>query len=208
MSGVRQPEVLPTLDLRRFDAGGAERTAFLSELRSAAGGVGFFYLTGHGVEEKLVGDALGISRRFFALPEPDKLAIEMVNSPHFRGYNRAGFEHTRGKPDWREQVDIGPEREALPFDRSAPPWTRLQGPNQWPPRCRSSRRRCLPIRSARPRWRSGCCARLPPRSSSPRTSSSRSTRRRRTSWSRSFAIPAALRSKAIKGSAPTRISGS
>jgi isopenicillin N synthase-like dioxygenase len=132
MSVVGQREILPTLDLRRFDAGGAERAAFLSDLRAAAGGVGFFYLTGHGVEEKLVRDALSISRRFFALPEPDKLAIEMVNSPHFRGYNRAGFEHTRGKPDWREQVDIGPERLAVPFDRSAPPWTRLQGPNQWP----------------------------------------------------------------------------
>jgi len=132
MSVVGQSEVLPTLDLRRFDAGGPERAAFLSELRSAAGGVGFFYLIGHGLDDKLIQDALSISRRFFALPEPDKLAIEMLNSPHFRGYNRAGFEHTQGKPDWREQVDIGPEREALPFDRSAPLWTRLQGPNQWP----------------------------------------------------------------------------
>jgi isopenicillin N synthase-like dioxygenase len=132
MSAVGQSEVLPTRDLRRSDAGGPERAAFLSELRSAAGGVGFFYLIGHGLDDKLIQDALSISRRFFALPEQDKLAIEMVNSPHFRGYNRAGFEHTRGKPDWREQVDIGPERDALPFDRSAPPWTRLQGPNQWP----------------------------------------------------------------------------
>ena len=39
---------------------------------------------------------------------------------------------TRGKRDWREQVDIGAEREALPFDPAAPAWTRLQGPNQWP----------------------------------------------------------------------------
>jgi isopenicillin N synthase-like dioxygenase len=132
MSGVGQLEILPTLDLRRFDGGDAERTAFLRELRGAAGGVGFFYLIGHGVEENLVSDVLNVSRRFFALPEQDKLAIEMVNSPHFRGYNRAGYEHTRGKPDWREQVDIGPERPALPFDRSAPPWTRLVGPNQWP----------------------------------------------------------------------------
>ena len=132
MSVGAKPEILPTLDLRRFEAGGAERAAFLSELRTAAGGVGFFYLIGHGVDEELVQDVLSVSRRFFSLPEQDKLAIEMVNSPHFRGYNRAGFEHTRGKPDWREQVDIGPERHALPFDRDAPPWARLQGPNQWP----------------------------------------------------------------------------
>ena len=123
---------LPTLDLRRFEAGGAERSNFVHELRSAAREVGFFYLVGHGIEDGLIRDVLKVSRRFFALPEQDKLDIQMVNSPHFRGYNRAGYEHTRGKPDWREQVDIGPERPALSFDREAPPWTRLQGPNQWP----------------------------------------------------------------------------
>jgi isopenicillin N synthase-like dioxygenase len=60
------------------------------------------------------------------------LAIEMVNSPHFRGYNRAGWELTRGKKDWREQVDIGAERPALTIGPDSKPWARLQGPNQWP----------------------------------------------------------------------------
>jgi isopenicillin N synthase-like dioxygenase len=132
MTVAVQAETLPTLDLRRFDAGGAERLSFLSELRTAARGVGFFYLKGHGIEDGLIQDVLTVSRRFFALSEKDKLAIEMVNSPHFRGYNRAGYEHTRGNLDWREQVDIGPQRPALPFDPGAPPWDRLQGPNQWP----------------------------------------------------------------------------
>jgi isopenicillin N synthase-like dioxygenase len=127
-----EAESLPTIDLRRFEGHGAERRRFLADLRKAARSVGFFYLVGHGIEHGLIQGVLKVSRRFFALPEEDKLALEMVNSPHFRGYNRAGFEHTRGKPDWREQVDIGPERRALPFDREAPPWTRLQGPNQWP----------------------------------------------------------------------------
>lgn len=127
-----QAETLPTLDLRRFNAAGADRSRFLEDLRAAAREVGFFYLVGHEIEESLVRDVLRVSRRFFTLPEEEKLAIEMVNSPHFRGYNRAGYEHTRGKPDWREQVDIGPERPALPFDPKAAPWDRLQGPNQWP----------------------------------------------------------------------------
>jgi isopenicillin N synthase-like dioxygenase len=127
-----EAETLPTLDLRRFDGQASERLRFLEDLRTAARNVGFFYLVGHGIKDGLIQDVLKVSRRFFALPEKDKRAIEMVNSPHFRGYNRAGFEHTRGKPDWREQVDIGPERPALSFEREAPPWTRLQGPNQWP----------------------------------------------------------------------------
>jgi isopenicillin N synthase-like dioxygenase len=123
---------LPVLDLRQFNAGPDQRSAFLRTVRDAAQGPGFFYLIGHGIDEDLTGDVLALSRRFFALPEPDKLEIEMINSPHFRGYNRAGFEHTRGKPDWREQIDIGAEREALAFNPSAPAWARLQGPNQWP----------------------------------------------------------------------------
>jgi isopenicillin N synthase-like dioxygenase len=125
-------ETLPILDFRRFEAGVAERGAFLRELRAAARGVGFFYLAGHGIADVLVAEVLALSRRFFALPDADKLAIEMVRSPHFRGYNRAGYEHTRGEPDWREQVDIGAEKAARPLDKSAPPWARLQGPNQWP----------------------------------------------------------------------------
>jgi isopenicillin N synthase-like dioxygenase len=125
-------QTLPTLDFRRFEAEPAERASFLADLRAAARGPGFFYLVGHGLDSDLIDQVLKLSRRFFALPEADKLSIEMVNSPHFRGYNRAGYEHTLGKPDWREQVDIGAEKAAKPFDKSAPPWARLQGPNQWP----------------------------------------------------------------------------
>jgi isopenicillin N synthase-like dioxygenase len=123
-----EAQTLSTLDLRSFDGHASERSRFLEELRTAARSVGFFYLVGHGIEDSLIHDVLKVSRRFFALPEKDKFAIEMVYSPHFRGYNRAGFEHTRGKPDWREQVDIGPERPALPFDRDTPPMDAPAGP--------------------------------------------------------------------------------
>ena len=123
---------IPLLDLSRLDAGEAQRSTFLAELRAASRDVGFFYLTGHGVEPDLLRDLLRLSRRFFALPAADKLAVEMVNSPHFRGYNRVAWELTRGTPDWREQIDIGAERPALPREPGETAWTRLQGPNQWP----------------------------------------------------------------------------
>ena len=123
---------LPILDIGRFDRGGEDRLAFLTELRAAARGPGFFYLTGHGIAPDLIASLRRLAKQFFALPEADKLAIAMVNSPHFRGYNRAGLEHTRGKPDWREQIDIGPERQVARSEPGAPAWTRLQGPNQWP----------------------------------------------------------------------------
>lgn len=128
----RLPRSLPVIDLRRFDQGGSERSKFLDDVRYAARELGFFYLVGHNIPHSLTDEVVALSRKFFSLPEEDKLAIAMVNSPHFRGYNRAGLEHTRGKPDWREQVDIGAEREALPLDTAAPAWARLRGPNQWP----------------------------------------------------------------------------
>ena len=54
-----------------------------------------------------------------------------MKSPHFRGYTRVGGERTQGKVDWREQIDIGPEREAI-ADGSRPTSARLIGPNLWP----------------------------------------------------------------------------
>jgi isopenicillin N synthase-like dioxygenase len=138
---------IPLLDLRRFDAGEAQRSAFLAELRAAAHDVGFFYVVGHGVDPRLLHELMESARRFFALPETDKLAIEMVNSPHFRGYNRVASELTRGRPDWREQIDIGAERPALPRGGNSPVWARLRGPNQWP--------HALPeLRPAVARWQS------------------------------------------------------
>jgi isopenicillin N synthase-like dioxygenase len=123
---------LPVLDFRRFDAGPAERAGFLADLGTAAREAGFFYLVGHGIEQAKADRVTALAQRFFALPEADKLAVEMVHSPHFRGYNRAASELTRGRPDWREQIDIGAERSPLPIGPDSPPWARLQGPNQWP----------------------------------------------------------------------------
>lgn len=122
---------LPLLDLRRLDDPD-DRPQFLSELREAAREVGFFYLIGHGIPDSQIAGVQALARRFFALPLAEKQAVAMVNSPHFRGYTEAGHEITRGRADWREQFDIGAEREALPAVADAPAWRRLQGPNLWP----------------------------------------------------------------------------
>lgn len=121
---------LPILDFTRFTAT-ASRDDFLADLRAAARDYGFFYLKGHGVSPDLQRQLIEVSNAFFALPEADKLAIEMVNSPHFRGYTRAGREITRGQQDWREQIDIGSELPVAEVSADAP-WMRLQGPNLWP----------------------------------------------------------------------------
>ena len=102
-------------------------------MREAAHDVGFFYLIGHGVPEALTRSVLAVARRLFALPQPDKDAVAMVRSPHFRGYTRLGGELTGGHVDWREQIDIGPERSPVGGPGN-PDYLWLQGPNQWPSR--------------------------------------------------------------------------
>lgn len=122
---------LPILNLARY-FNPAERDAFLEQLRTAARDIGFFYLTHHGVNDDLQRAVQQEARRFFDLNDEQKQQVAMIHSPHFRGYNRAASELTRGKPDWREQFDIGAERSALLVSDSDPRWRRLQGPNLWP----------------------------------------------------------------------------
>lgn len=142
---------LPVLDLSLLDQGPDAAARFRDELRAATHDVGFFYLTGTGVSAELEADLLTAAKDFFALPEADKLSIENVTSPHFRGYTRVGGERTQGRVDWREQIDIGPERDAIwapapggspqrasdatsgrGDDPDGPGYNRLIGPNLWP----------------------------------------------------------------------------
>jgi isopenicillin N synthase-like dioxygenase len=123
---------LPILDMSRLDAGAEEAAHFRSDLRQVTHEVGFFSLVGHGVGPALIDEILAEARRFFGLPVEDKLAIENVYSPQFRGYTRVGGELTHGDVDWREQIDIGVERVAVERGPGVPDYWRLEGPNLWP----------------------------------------------------------------------------
>ncbi len=89
-------------------------------------------MTGHGIEPQTAHDVLDVGRRFFALPPEQRDAIDMIRSPYFRGYSRAGSERTQGRADIREQLDVGPEDELHHAVAGEPPYLRLRGPNLWP----------------------------------------------------------------------------
>jgi len=127
-------ETLPILDLSLLDAGPESAAKFRDQLRAATHDLGFFYLIGTGVSPELEAEMFAAAEAFFDLPEEQKLEIENINSPHFRGYTRLGGERTLGQVDWREQIDISPEEEAVPASQLAnhPDFVRLRGPNQWP----------------------------------------------------------------------------
>jgi len=126
--------VLPTLDIAPYltapdsDAG----REFVRRLRDTCHSPGFFYLAGHGIPDRAMGRILTVAGQFFALPEDERRAIAIGNSPHFRGYTVLGDEVTAGKNDWRDQIDIGPEEPAIELVAGDPAWRRLRGPNQWP----------------------------------------------------------------------------
>lgn len=123
---------LPILDLSRLDASAEDAARFRADLLRATHEVGFFYLVGHGIAQRLMDELLAVSRRFFELPTEDKLSIENVHSPQFRGYTRVGGELTRGDVDWREQIDIGVDRDTVEPGTGVPDYWRLEGPNLWP----------------------------------------------------------------------------
>src|SRR2546421_5655048 len=125
---------IPILDLAPFrsDERSPAAQEFVGELRAVCHDHGFFALVGHGVDAATNEHVQSLARRFFALPERERLAIVNVHSPQFRGYTPVGNEHTGGHPDRRDQLDIGRELPAPRLGADEPAWLRLRGPNLWP----------------------------------------------------------------------------
>jgi isopenicillin N synthase-like dioxygenase len=126
---------LPEIDMTDFVAApqSTRGEQFVRRLRDACHDIGFCYLAGHGVPAPLDAAVMAVARKFFTLPETERRALAIANSPHFRGYTVLGGERTKGASDWREQLDVGPEEPAAVVAPGDPPWQRLRGPNQWPP---------------------------------------------------------------------------
>ncbi|MFG2968743.1 isopenicillin N synthase family dioxygenase [Streptomyces sp. NPDC048288] len=118
-----QPTALPVIDLSAPDR---------EALHRAARDVGFFQLVGHGITPAEQARLLATAQDFFALPEAERHALDNLNSPHFRGYTRIGNEHTQGRRDWRDQLDISNELPPHVPAPGEPPYWWLEGPNQWP----------------------------------------------------------------------------
>jgi len=99
---------LPIIDLR------ADRTLVAQQIASACKALGFFYVTGHGVDEALALRLERMSHQFFALPEATKARYAMtLGGPAWRGWFPLGGELTSGRPDWKEGLYLGTE---LPAD--------------------------------------------------------------------------------------------
>lgn len=122
---------LPLIDMAAlFDpADAAGRTRVADAIRDACEAHGFFYVVGHGVADEVLAALDAESRRFFARPLPEKVAISMERGGRaWRGYFPVGGELTSGRPDLKEGLYLGTEL-AADHPRSALP---MHGPNLWP----------------------------------------------------------------------------
>ena len=122
-------ERLPVIDMTALfgaDAAGHARVA--GEIRDACEAHGFFYLVGHGVTPEVLAALEAESRRFFARPLAEKMAISMERGGRaWRGYFPVGGELTSGRPDLKEGLYLGTEL-AADHPRAALP---MHGPNLW-----------------------------------------------------------------------------
>ena len=125
---------LPIVDISPFrsDPTSADAQGCVQQLLAACHDIGFVYITGHSIDQRLDQALFHGAHEFFALPVAERQALAIANSAAFRGYTTLGDERTNGLADWREQLDVGPE-EPAPADLTGPAWHRLRGPNQWPP---------------------------------------------------------------------------
>ncbi len=110
----------------------AKAATLAEEIGKAARGVGFFYVTGHGVSPTLIGDVFAGSKQFFALPAPIKNEVSIRKSLHNRGYvgmKGESLDPTKA-PDLKEAYNVGLELSADdPRVLSGEPF---RGVNLWP----------------------------------------------------------------------------
>ena len=123
---------LPIIDVAPLAARAGDRSGVAGQIARACRESGFFYIVGHGVDERLQLRLEDLSRKFFAQDLAAKLDIRMEKGGRaWRGYFPVGGELTSGKPDLKEGLYFGAElTDDHPLVRSGAP---MHGSNLFPP---------------------------------------------------------------------------
>jgi isopenicillin N synthase-like dioxygenase len=127
---------VPVIDIGALIAAEAsemDRHRVAAELDRACRAIGFFGLSGHGLDPVLFERLDAAAREFFELPETTKAEIAMsLAGPAWRGWFPVEGELTSGRPDRKEGIYFGIEN-ARDHPRVVSP-TPLHGANQFPTR--------------------------------------------------------------------------
>ena len=122
---------VPVIDVGPLVGAAPNRERVADAIGRACREHGFFYVTNHGVDERLQRDLEDLSRRFFSQDLATKMEISMDRGGRaWRGYFPVGGELTSGKPDVKEGIYFGAELpENHPLVTAGTP---LHGPNLFP----------------------------------------------------------------------------
>lgn len=128
---------IPVIDIADLEHTAIDRRgAVAARIRDACERVGFFYVTNHGVRQGLQDDVYAAAREFFALPAPEKLAVDITRSDRHRGYCAKGVLNADiNNPDAvdvQEAYEVSVELPADDADYLA--GNPMYGPNLWPER--------------------------------------------------------------------------
>lgn len=131
MSSSAQVPVINIRALTGEPSHSEDRRSVAEQIKRACCDCGFFYITGHGVDENLQERLEQTSRVFFAQPLDAKLQIRMaLGGRAWRGYFPVGDELTSGQPDQKEGIYFGAELgEDHPLVKAGTP---LHGRNLFP----------------------------------------------------------------------------
>lgn len=111
----------------------AEQLTVANAIDTACRESGFFYIQGHPISQARMREMRALSEAFFALPEAEKVKIDITLSDNHRGYGRMMAEQLdpENPGDIKETFDMG-----LNLAADHPligPERPLYGPNQYPP---------------------------------------------------------------------------
>ena len=131
-AATRGQPTLPLIDIAPLRSRGPGEKAVVEAIDRACRDVGFFYVTGHGVDRAIVDAAFVAARGFFHLSEAEKCEV-LATRDHYRGYFPAGIfapREAEGPPDPYQQFKI--QMELAPGDPDVAAGKPLHGPNRWP----------------------------------------------------------------------------
>jgi isopenicillin N synthase-like dioxygenase len=128
---VTGTEHLPLIDVAPLVDGRGDVEVVAREIDRACRDIGFFRITGHGVDRDLLGRLDVAARQFFAQPDDVKRATAMANGGSaWRGWFPVGGELTSGRPDRKEGLYVGTEHP--PTHPRVVAGIPLHGPNLFP----------------------------------------------------------------------------
>ena len=106
---------IPTIDLSAARNGPPQaREEAARAIGRACEDIGFFLVSGHGIEEGLIGGVYQAARSFFDLPVDEKMKVKRRKAEISRGYNvfaDQSLAYSRGMampPDLQESINFGP----------------------------------------------------------------------------------------------------